>query len=177
MGNRKFYYNKKFNKRHQNNENNTNPENKNKEDNKNLDKSQNQKPQKQKEIHFDKNRESKYNVKPKDSDRRRRFFKSKPPYNKQKNEPRKQENIVYEICPFCEKEIREPLYALKDKESGKNVHFECIQKRVASSLTLAGDEKLYYLGSGNFGIVKEKRQFGKNKIMIIQRVQYEEKKQ
>jgi len=94
--------------------------------------------------------------------------------NYQQQKPK--EPIVYEICPICEKEIQQPLYAIKELESGKNAHFECIQKKVLENEKLEMNEKLYYLGGGAFGIVKEKRQRGRLRITTLKRIQYSEKK-
>jgi hypothetical protein len=101
-------------------------------------------------------------------------FRKRPSSRRNGNIPKKNENIVYEICPICEKEIYHPLYAIKDKESEKNAHFECIQKRLLEKegVNLENNEKLYYLGGGSFGVVLEKRYRGKLKIIIKNRFQY-----
>ncbi len=92
--------------------------------------------------------------------------------NKENNYPKPKKNIVYEICPMCEKKITEPFFAIKDAGTGKNCHFECIQKQVAEKETLEPGEKIYYLGGGNFGIVLEKRYRGRKKIIISKKIPY-----
>ncbi len=105
-------------------------------------------------------------------------------YRKQKNyrygknrrhSNKKKEPIVYEICPFCSKEIKEPLTSLLEKESRKNAHFECILSQIAKIHSLGDREKVYYIGSGAFGIIEEKRFKNKIKINIRERIQYIEK--
>ncbi len=83
--------------------------------------------------------------------------------------------VVYEICPFCSKEIKEPLTSLLEKESRKNAHFECILSQIAKIHSLDNREKIYYIGSGAFGIIEEKRFKNKIKINIRERIQYIEK--
>lgn len=100
-------------------------------------------------------------------------YKKKKYYKKSRY---KNKNITYEKCVICDKDIYQPLYAMKDKETGKNAHFECIQKIVLKDEKLRNNEKLYYLGGGAFGIVREKRIRGKLRFTIIKRLQYEERK-
>lgn len=94
--------------------------------------------------------------------------------NKRYSEKNK-EPVVYEICPSCSKEIKEPLTSLLEKESMKNAHFECILSQIAKIYQLNGREKIYYIGNGAFGIIEEKRFKNKIKINIRERIQYIEK--
>ncbi len=91
-------------------------------------------------------------------------------YAKKDKEP-----VVYDICPFCSKEIKEPLTSLLEKESMKKAHFECILSQIAKIYQLNGREKIYYIGNGAFGVIEEKRFKNKVKINIRERFQYIEK--
>lgn len=102
-------------------------------------------------------------------------FRRNKNYNNQQP-PKPKEPIVYEICSICEKEIQQPLYAIKELETGKNAHFECIQKKILENEKLEPNEKLYYLGGGAFGIVRERRQRGRLRFTTLKRIQYGEKK-
>ena len=110
----------------------------------------------------------------------KKFYK-KPYYrnrNKKNFRDKPKKDIVYEICPICGEKITKPLYAIKDIESEKNAHFECIQKKILkeSDIKLQPDEKLYYLGGGSFGIVHEKKYRGKLRMLIRQRIKHEDRK-
>ena len=64
---------------------------------------------------------------------------------------------VEHICPYCDKPIESLVYALKHEPTGGYAHFDCIigefQKQ-KPDLQQKG-RKIYYVGSGNFAVVKE----------------------
>lgn len=95
--------------------------------------------------------------------------------------PKKQEEkkvpvpIVYEVCPLCSKDIREPHTAILDKESQKNAHFECILEEIKKAHPVIDQEKIYYLGGGSFGIVIERRFRNRFTFSIKEKIQYIER--
>ncbi|OHD53633.1 MAG: hypothetical protein A2Y33_06845 [Spirochaetes bacterium GWF1_51_8] len=61
------------------------------------------------------------------------------------------------ICPLCEKPIEGLIYALKHEPTGQYAHFDCIVgefQKQKPDLQQKG-RKIYYVGSGNFAVVKE----------------------
>ncbi len=73
-------------------------------------------------------------------------------------------------CPVCKKNIRDISAAIIDVESGKPSHFDCILKKISEKENIGKQEKVIYLGSGNFGIVKI---LNNKKFEIIKQIPYE----
>ena len=88
--------------------------------------------------------------------------------------PRPQQPQNFPECPLCHKAIRELAMALSCRLTGTPAHFDCILKELKDSHELAPQEKLCYLGSGNFGILQFKGQGG-NKFTIKMKIPYEDK--
>jgi hypothetical protein len=74
-------------------------------------------------------------------------------------------------CAICGKPIRDVSAAITDKETESPAHFDCILKKLSESETLGAQEKLVYLGSGKFGVVKI---INNKKFEILKKIQYEE---
>ena len=81
-----------------------------------------------------------------------------------------QERISGPDCSICNKTIRDISAAMTDIETDKPAHFDCIIKKLSDSETIGKQEKMIYLGSGNFGIVKI---INNKKFEIIKKIQYE----
>lgn len=83
------------------------------------------------------------------------------------------------ICPVCNEPIRSVLTAIRHKESGQLAHFDCIVKdiRAASGDKLGKHRKIYYIGAGNFAIVRERydKRGRLRSYHIIERISYESK--
>ena len=61
------------------------------------------------------------------------------------------------ICPICDKPIQGLIFALKHGPTGQFAHFDCVMGEIQKTkpdLQQKG-RKLYYIGSGNFAIVRE----------------------
>jgi hypothetical protein len=103
--------------------------------------------------------------------RRRRHF----PRGREK--PREEPKIQRETppCPVCGKPIRDILSALLHEESGEPAHFDCILRDLVSREALVQGERLSYLGSGIFGIVRQGRAGDPSSIVIRKKIQYEDK--
>lgn len=57
-------------------------------------------------------------------------------------------------CPICKQNIRDVLTAIIISEDGTAAHFDCIVKKLARDEELRGKDKICYLGSGEFGVVR-----------------------
>jgi len=73
-------------------------------------------------------------------------------------------------CSICEKPIRDVSAAITDVENEKPAHFDCILKKLSENEELGKQEKVIYLGSGIFGVVKI---INNKKFEIIKKIQYE----
>jgi len=55
-------------------------------------------------------------------------------------------------CRVCGKPIFDLAGALSSREDGEPIHFDCAIEQLAKEEHLAADEKLMYIGSGQFGV-------------------------
>lgn len=55
-------------------------------------------------------------------------------------------------CKVCGKPIFDLAGALSSREDGEPIHFDCAIELLAKEEHLAADEKLMYIGSGQFGV-------------------------
>ncbi len=83
------------------------------------------------------------------------------------------------VCPICEAPIRNVLTAIRHKESGNLAHFDCIIKVIRTENTekLGKHRRIYYIGAGNFAIVRERydKRGRLRNYHIIERISYESK--
>jgi hypothetical protein len=95
------------------------------------------------------------------NDRRKRNRKNRP----------NQERVTGPDCAICGKPIRDISAAMNEPSGEKPAHFDCILKSLTEKETLANQEKVIYLGSGSFGVVK---MLNNRKFEIIRKIPYEE---
>ena len=103
--------------------------------------------------------------------RHRRHFSRKK--EKQPQEPRIERESP--PCSICGNPIRDILAAFLHKATGEPAHFDCITKEFLAEETLAEGEKLAYLGSGVFGIVRQGKPGSASSIIIRKKIEYEDK--
>lgn len=92
---------------------------------------------------------------------------------KKYNKPRK-ENTWQPDCPLCGKPVRNINIAIEEKKSKQPAHFECIMRDLSREIQLGPHERLHYLGSGCFGVVKLEEGKGLSDYSIVRRIQYED---
>ncbi len=92
------------------------------------------------------------------------------------NKPPKQ-NTWQPNCPICNKPVKNINIAIEEKVSKKPAHFECVIRNLSTEVKLGPHERLHYLGSGCFGIVKFEEGKGLSSYTIIRRIQYEDNDQ
>jgi len=95
------------------------------------------------------------------NDRRKRNRRSRP----------QQERPNGPDCPVCGKPIRDVSAAMTDPSGDKPAHFDCVVKILSEKETLGNQEKVIYLGSGQFGVVKI---LNNRKFEIVKKIPYEE---
>jgi len=83
------------------------------------------------------------------------------------------------ICPICDMPIRNHYIAIRHDGSDKLAHFDCILKELRKKYhsKLTNNFKIYYIGAGNFGIVREyfDRRGNLKSYRIIEKIEYENK--
>ena len=89
--------------------------------------------------------------------------------------PKRPENTWQPDCPLCGKSIRNINIAIEEQKSKQPAHFECIMRDLTKEVTLGPQERLHYLGSGCFGIVKLQEGKGLSSYSIVRRIQYEDR--
>ncbi len=74
-----------------------------------------------------------------------------------------------QTCPICSKPIKEIMYALHDYDHDSLAHFDCVYKKVTTSVKekLITNRYLAYLGSGSFGIMESDKD---KKIQLIEKI-------
>lgn len=77
-------------------------------------------------------------------------------------------------CALCGEVIKDNASSIALPETGDPVHFECAMDKIKKSETLAEDETLVYLGSGNFGIIKRSSRDPAD-FKIIKKIEFENK--
>lgn len=82
-------------------------------------------------------------------------------------------------CPICNMPIRSVNTAVHQKDTGSLVHFDCALRELSKEYypKLGRFKKIYYIGAGNFAVVKEfydKRGHLKN-YEILEKIPYEPK--
>ncbi|MBB6479116.1 hypothetical protein [Spirochaeta isovalerica] len=95
------------------------------------------------------------------NDRRKRNRRNRP----------QQERANGPDCALCGNPIRDISAAMNDPSGENPVHFDCIVKQLSEKETLGNQEKIVYLGSGNFGVV---RILNNRKFEILKKIPYEE---
>lgn len=99
--------------------------------------------------------------------------------NQNRNKRRRHSNFrrsdmpVYQ-CPFCGENIRELSTAIARREDGAPSHFDCVVKVLQTTEELQNDERIWYLGNGSFGVVKERPNSRNNRFFVRKRIQYED---
>ncbi len=88
-------------------------------------------------------------------------------------------NAVISICPICNAPVRNIYTAIRHKEAGELVHFDCVIRELVKDYRhkLGKNLRIYYIGAGDFAIVKEiydKKGYLKT-FEVVERIEYEKK--
>lgn len=76
------------------------------------------------------------------------------------------------ICEICSKQIFDPGSAMANRESGQPVHFDCALARVTESEKLGPNERIAYIGHGNFAVI-EFNDRSQSTFIIKRRIEWE----
>ncbi len=80
----------------------------------------------------------------------------------------------FNICPICNKEIKDVLTSITEKSTKKLAHFDCIVECLKKAEELKKNEGICYIGSGFFAVVEYKNTL-KTDFSIVRKIKYEEK--
>jgi len=62
-------------------------------------------------------------------------------------------HMITPDCPWCGKQIDDVTCAIADKETGRPIHFDCVLKRIAETVSLETNDTVCYIGGGRFGVI------------------------
>lgn len=78
-------------------------------------------------------------------------------------------------CGVCGKPIRDVLSAIYHSEKETPAHFDCVMREIHSQEKLQNGERVSYLGSGVFAIIRATSGQEKGPFVIRKKIQYEDK--
>ena len=81
------------------------------------------------------------------------------------------------VCPYCGEAIKDITGAIASKETGEPAHFDCVLKLLEESEPHAENEKIIYIGHGNFAVVLFENPHKPRKFKISRLIEWEDKKQ
>lgn len=78
-------------------------------------------------------------------------------------------------CSFCSLPIQDLPSALSDKKTGEPVHFDCVLEHLKKCEDIGPNEKLFYIGKGNFAIAYFENPHDLRKFEIKKLIEWEDK--
>lgn len=80
----------------------------------------------------------------------------------------------YEPCPISGSKIDNIFVAIADPDSGSPCRFDKVLDRLAKREELQSNQRLVYIGAGNFGILEEKGRGNGRRLELIKKIPYED---
>ena len=90
----------------------------------------------------------------------------------QDNTEQKKNRVILK-CDICGKDIKEISSAIGSGESNMPVHFDCMVEKLKKENPLQADERIVYLGAGNFGVVKQEKNKPPKNFTIVKKFEVE----
>lgn len=90
--------------------------------------------------------------------------------NRNRQNKTSRDRVIGPDCSICNNPIRDISAAITDLETEKPAHFDCVLKKLSETENLESQEKVIYLGSGEFGVVKI---INSKKFEIVRKIKYE----
>ncbi len=75
-------------------------------------------------------------------------------------------------CPICSKNISSMSSSIKDLKTEAYCHFECVLAELKKKVQVRQNQRIAYVGGGFFAVIEDVREEGRNKFIIIQKLQY-----
>ena len=80
------------------------------------------------------------------------------------------------VCPYCGEAIKDITGAIASKGTGAPAHFDCVLNLLEQSEPCAENEKIIYIGHGNFAVVLFENPHNPKKFKISRLIEWEDKK-
>jgi hypothetical protein len=80
----------------------------------------------------------------------------------------------YDPCPLSGEPIRDVLSAISHPQTGQPTNLESVIAELSRREQLGANERICYIGEGQFGVIQEQKVGGKQQITIIRRISYEQ---
>lgn len=79
------------------------------------------------------------------------------------------------VCPICTKVIEDSNLAIANSSTGEASHFDCIVTLLAKKEEIGQNEKVIYVGSGDFAVISFTGNYSYPKnVTILRKINYEE---
>jgi hypothetical protein len=79
----------------------------------------------------------------------------------------------YPPCPISGEPIDDPYSAVEDPETGRPARLDSVIKKLSESERLGPNERVAYIGQGAFGVVEDRKENGKKRVVIKKRIEFE----
>ncbi|MFP4066177.1 MAG: hypothetical protein ACLFRR_08815 [Spirochaetaceae bacterium] len=79
----------------------------------------------------------------------------------------------YPPCPISGEPIDDPYSAVEDPNTGQPARLDSVIRKLSKSESLGPNEYIAYIGQGAFGVVEERKESGKKRVIIKRRIEYE----
>lgn len=80
----------------------------------------------------------------------------------------------YEPCPVSGKDIDNIITAITDPDNGEPSRFDAVLQRLKKREELSGNQRIVYIGAGNFAVVEEKKEGRRKYIEVVKKIPYED---
>lgn len=80
----------------------------------------------------------------------------------------------YDPCPLSGEPIDNIYIAIAEPTSGKPARFDKVLESLTSQETMAAEQRIAYIGAGNFGIIENKVVKGKQHVELVKKIPYED---
>ena len=106
------------------------------------------------------------------NDRDRNRDRSEDSSRDSEGREQKKNRVLYK-CEICGKEIKDISTAIAPSGFQNPVHFDCMLEKLKNENTLENTDRIVYLGSGNFGIVRQEKNKPSKEFTIIKKFEIE----
>ena len=107
-----------------------------------------------------------------DKDRNRNKERPEDSSREADNREQKKNKVLYK-CEICGKDIKDLSSAIASADTQNPVHFDCMLEKLKAENTLENTDKIVYLGSGSFGIVRQEKNKPAKDFTIIRKFEVE----
>ena len=79
------------------------------------------------------------------------------------------------VCPRCGEVIKDITGAIADKSTGEPVHFDCVLNHLEETEPHSENEKIVYIGHGNFAVIAFENPLDTRKFKIVRLIEWEDR--